>query len=302
MIKYICINLEEKKIIFLNFLKGEKNPKFNVMSLSFNKRLQKICNEKNNHLCIGLDIDPDRFPLGKDKSLEGMETFAKEVIDRTIEFCPVYKPNFAFYERFGALGYALLERIVDYINGNAIVIADAKRGDIGNTSRQYAKAILATMGCDAITISPYMGRDTIESFLDDIEKGIFVLSITSNFGAAEIQNNQNDAKPLYEKIIQIAHELNQGDNIGLVVGATQVDVMEKIRKLSKGLSWLVPGIGSQGGDLKKSVSISNQNGIGVINISRGILYAGNGSMDDIVNSALKYTEQIRQTICNPISC
>jgi len=272
------------------------------MKLSFNKHLQAICNEKNNRLCIGLDIDPDYFSVGRDTSINGMETFAKEVIDGTIEFCPVYKPNFAFYERFGSDGYAMLERIVDYVSGRAIVIADAKRGDISNTSRQYARAILGTMGCDAVTISPYMGRDTISPFLEDIEKGIFVLAMTSNNGADEIQNNQNDAVPLYERIIQIACELNQGDNIGLVVGATQVDVMEKIRNLSEGLSWIVPGVGAQGGDLQKSVFISNQNGLGVINISRGILYAGNGSIDDIIKSAYQYTKQIREIVCNPIAC
>ena len=116
-----------------------------------------------------------------------MEAFGKEVIEGTIDFCPVYKPNFAFFERFGSKGYALLERLVDHINGRAIVIADAKRGDIGNTSRQYAKAILETMGCDAITISPYMGRETIEPFIDNAEKGSFILAVTSNPGASELQ-------------------------------------------------------------------------------------------------------------------
>ena len=272
------------------------------MTLSFNKRLQEICIKKNNRLCIGLDIDPDHFPQGRDTTLDGIEIFAKEVIDGTIDYCPVYKPNFAFYERYGSKGYALLERIVDYVNGRALVIADAKRGDIGNTSRQYARSILETMGCDAITISPYMGRDAIEPFLIDIEKGVFILAITSNKNAAEIQNNPNDTLPLYEKIIQIARKLNKDDNIGIVVGATQIDLMENIRRLSEGLAWLVPGIGAQGGDLQKSVSISNNNGVGIINISRGILYAGNGSLDEIINSAYQYTEQIREIVCNPVSC
>jgi len=272
------------------------------MTLSFNKRLQEICNKKNNRLCIGLDIDPDYFPVGRDTSLKGMETFLREVIDRTINICPVYKPNFAFYERYGSEGYALLERIVDYVNGRALIIADAKRGDIGNTSRQYAISILENMGCDAITISPYMGRDTIEPFLTDTRKGVFVLVMTSNDGASEIQNYENDALPLYERIIHISSELNHGDNIGLVVGATQSDVMEDIRKKSEGMPWLIPGVGSQGGDLQKSVSIGNNNAVGIINISRGILYAGNGCMNDIIKSAQKYTEQIREIVCNPISC
>ena len=272
------------------------------MKLSFNQRLETVCKDKNNYLCIGLDIDPDKFHPGRDTSIDAMEVFGKEVIDGTIDFCPVYKPNFAFFERFGSKGYALLEELVDYISGRAIVIADAKRGDIGNTSRQYARAVLNNMGCDAITISPYMGRDAIEPFLEDTKKGVFILAMTSNDSAVEIQNNQNDNIPLYERIIQIANELNQGDNIGLVVGANQVNVMEKIRMLSEGLSWLVPGVGAQGGNLNESVSISNKNGVGVINISRGILYAGNRSMDDIIKSACKYTEQIREIVCNHIIC
>ena len=140
------------------------------MSISFNKRLIEVCNEKNNRLCIGLDINPDCFPKERGTSIDEVEAFVKDVIDGTISFCPVYKPNFAFYERFGSKGYALLERVVDYIAGRAIVIADAKRGDIGNTSVQYAKSILENMGCDAITISPYMGRDTIEPFMERKDK------------------------------------------------------------------------------------------------------------------------------------
>ena len=272
------------------------------MKLSFNKRLQEICNKKNSHLCIGLDIDPERFPSGRDTSLQGMETFAKEIIDGTIEFCPAYKPNFAFYERFGSEGYALLERIVDYVSDRAIIIADAKRGDIGNTSRQYAKAILNTMGCDAITVSPYLGRDAIEPFIKNEDKGVFILAVTSNPSARELQEHGGTSNPLYKKVIQLAVELNQGDNIGLVVGATQIEVMEDIRKQSKGMPWLIPGIGAQGGDLETALNISHQNGMGIINISRGILYAGNGSMENVIQSAINYTEKIRSIIWNPVNC
>ncbi len=272
------------------------------MPLSFNKRLNKVCHEKNNRLCIGLDIDPDHFPENRGNSIEEMEAFVKDVIDGTISFCPVYKPNFAFYERFGSKGYALLERVVDHIAGRAIVIADAKRGDIGNTSVQYAKSILENMGCDAITISPYMGRDTIEPFMERKDKGVFILAMTSNEGAAEIQNNKNDTFPLYERIIRIACELNRNDNIGLVVGATNIEFMTKIKEMSQGLSWLIPGVGSQGGDLYESVSISNQNGIGIINVSRGILYAGEGRLKDVLKAAENYTEQIREITCNLMTC
>ena len=272
------------------------------MKLSFNKRLQEICNKKNNHLCIGLDIDPERFPSGRDTSLQGMETFAKEIIDGTIELCPAYKPNFAFYERFGSEGYALLERIVDYVSGRAIIIADAKRGDIGNTSNQYARAILNTMGCDALTVSPYMGRDSIEPFIKNPDKGVFILAVTSNPSARELQEHGGTSNPLYKKVIQLAVELNQGDNIGLVVGATQIEVMEDIRKQSKGMPWLIPGVGSQGGDLETALNISHENGMGIINVSRGILYAGNGSMKAVIQAARDYSDKIRGIVCDPVNC
>ena len=272
------------------------------MNLQFNQRLETACREKINSLCIGLDIDPDKFPKGRDTSLQGMETFGKEVIDGTIDFCPVYKPNFAFFERFGSMGYALLERLVDHISGRAIVIADAKRGDIGNTSRQYAQAILDSMGCDAVTISPYMGRDAIEPFIENPAKGVFILAVTSNPGARELQEHGGEEYPLYKKVIQIASELNTADNIGLVVGATQTEVMEDIRKQSEGLPWLIPGVGIQGGDLETALEISHQNGMGIINVSRGILYAGNGSIEDVVKAAEIYTEKIRNIICRPVNC
>jgi len=272
------------------------------MKLSFNKRLQKICKEKNNRLCIGLDIDPNHFPHFRNKTIEAMEAFAKDVIDRTIDFCPVYKPNFAFYERYGSKGYALLERIVNFINNRSLVIADAKRGDIGNTSYQYSKSILDNMGCDAITVSPYMGKDAIEPFIENAEKGIFVLAITSNEGAAELQNNSDDKLPLYKKVINIANELNINDNIGIVVGATQTDVMEEIKNISTGLSWLIPGVGSQGGSLEKSITISNQGNIGIINISRAILYAGRGNLDDIIQSAKNYTTKIQKSLYSLETC
>ena len=182
------------------------------MKLSFNQRLAAVCKRKNNYLCIGLDIDPDKFQIGRDTSIDSMEEFGKEVIDGTIDFCPIYKPNFAFFERFGSKGYALLERLVNHINGRAIVIADAKRGDIGNTSQQYAKAILETMGCDAITISPYLGRDAIVPFITNPDKGVFILAVTSNPSARELQEHGGSSDPLYKRVIQIADELNKGNN------------------------------------------------------------------------------------------
>ena len=272
------------------------------MNLSFNQHLKDTCEEKNNYLCIGLDIDPDKFPQGRALTLDGMETFGKEIIDGTIDFCPVYKPNFAFYERFGSQGYAVLESLVDYIDGRAIVIADAKRGDIGNTSRQYAKSILGTMGCDAITISPYMGRDSIEPFIENARKGVFILAVTSNLSAREIQGHGGKADPVYNKVIKIANELNNADNIGLVVGATQKDIMGNICKLSKGIPWLIPGVGSQGGELDYALNSLQDRGTAIVNISRGILYAGDGSINAAIQAARDYTEKIRSIVCNQVNC
>ena len=272
------------------------------MKLSFNQRLKSACIEKNSRLCIGLDIDPDRFSMERDTSLEGMEAFGKEVIDGTIAWCPVYKPNFAFFERYGSKGYILLEKLVDHINGRAIVIADAKRGDINNTSRQYAKSILDNMGCDAVTISPYMGRDAIEPFLENAEKGVFILSVTSNLSACEIQGNDDDPNPLYQKVIKIAVELNQADNVGIIVGATRVSTMKNIRINSRGIPWLIPGVGFQGGDLENAAIISNQDDMGIISISRGILYAGDGTLNDIINAAEQFNSKIMQTLCTQVNC
>lgn len=266
------------------------------MEISFNERLKQVCREKNNHLCIGLDLDVKKFPEGADRSLRGMETFAKAVVDETINFCPVYKPNFAFFERFGSAGLAVLERLVEHINNRAIIIADAKRGDIGNTSRQYALGILGSMGCDAITVSPYMGRDAVAPFLENPAKGVFVLALTSNKSALEIQGETNDGIPLFIKITRMASEMNSAGNVGLVVGATKPEEMEAIRNESPGLPWLIPGVGAQGGDLETALKLSNQNGLGIINVSRSILYAGDGSMKAVVEAAKNYTEEIRKFI------
>ena len=274
---------------------------FSVMDLSFNQRLKAICREKNNYLCIGLDLDFDIFSNNSIVDLNTMEIFGKEIIDGTIEFCPIYKPNFAFFERYGSKGYAVLENLVNYINGRSVIIADAKRGDIGNTSKQYAYSILESMGCDAITVSPYMGRDSIEPFINNPLKGVFVLAVTSNSGAREIQEHGDKTNPLYHKVIQISKELNINDNIGLVIGATQIDIMTKIREISLGMPWLIPGVGSQGGDMGSALTISHTNGgIGIINVSRGILSSGNGEIYSIINAAKKYTKQIRETICKQI--
>ena len=266
------------------------------MTKSFNNRLASICHERNNYLCLGLDLDPGKLPSEVGNDLKNMESFAKDIIDSTISFCPVYKPNLAFYERFGSKGYAVMERLIDHINGRAITIADGKRGDIGNTTIQYATAIYDTIGFDAITVAPYMGRDSIIPFIQNKSKGAFILCLTSNSSASDLQYSMNGNDKLYEYVAKLSLELNQRDNIGLVVGATNPHQMQALRDISSSLSWLMPGVGVQGGDLTTSVKIGNKTGTGIINISRGILYAGNGSLESIVSSAQDYTKKIRNIL------
>ena len=266
------------------------------MSLSFNNKLKSICEARNNRLCLGLDLNPEKLPSKIGNDLQNMESFAKDIIDATIPFCPVYKPNLAFFERFGSKGYALMERLVDHINGRAMTIADGKRGDIGNSTNQYATAIFDTIGFDAITVAPYMGRDSIHPFIQNEEKGAFVLCLTSNASASDLQFSKKEDDCLYEYVAKLSVELNTQSNIGLVVGATNSTQMESLRNISSGLSWLIPGIGAQGGDLEASISIGNKDGVGIVNVSRGILYAGNGSLDAIVQSAQNYTNKIREIL------
>ena len=261
------------------------------MENSFNNRLLDKCNQTNNRLCIGLDIDPDKLP-SHISDLSSVEDFTKEIIDSTIDFCPVYKPNFAFYERFGSKGFALLENIVAHISDRAITIADAKRGDIGNTSKHYAHSIFNQFGFDSVTISPYMGSDAITPFIEDESKGVFVLCLTSNNSAKDFQFITENNNQLYEIIADKTDSLNKNNNLGLVVGATNKEQMSALREKNS-LPWLIPGIGAQGGELETSIKIGNQNGLGIINVSRSVIYAGDGSVDEIYKSAWDYTKKIR---------
>jgi len=271
-------------------------PKFYAMPTAFNERLVSHCEGKNNRLCIGLDLDQDRIPDDYPRSVEGLEKFGKEVIEATIEFTAVYKLNMAFYERHGWAGYAMMERLVEFIDHRAITIADGKRGDIGNTAKHYAHAIFNTLGFDALTVSPYMGRDAIQPFIEDETHGAFVLGLTSNPGAEDFQLKEHDGIPLYLEVAELASSLNRFNNLGLVVGATKPEQMQSIRAAASGLAWLIPGIGAQGGDLKTSVTVGNQTGPGIINVSRGILYAGDGSLDAVRAAALDFTKQIRDVL------
>ena len=266
----------------------------------FNKKIKTTCQNKNNRLCLGLDIDNTKL---KNSSLNYMKDFIFDIIDSTIHICPIYKINFAFYERHGSKGYAILESIKEKFDKTVITIADAKRGDIGNSSKYYADSIFKHFKFDSITVSPYMGYDSILPFAEYCDKGIFVLCLTSNPGSKDIQNLMVNHSRIYENVIKMCLKLNTNKNVGIVVGATKTADLKLIKQKSSDLIWLMPGVGFQGGSLEKSLSIgeSNDKGLAIINISRGILNAGTdgscyGTIKDISIAAENYTKKIRSLL------
>ncbi len=228
------------------------------MKTNYYNRLEVCCQTKQSHLCIGLDFDLDKMINKNIQDLSSLEGFIKDVIDCTYDICAVYKPNFAFYEKYGPSGMKLLENIVSHIDKRSLVIADAKRGDIGNTSANYAQSIFEYYDFDAITIAPYMGTNSIEPFIYNPEKGVYLLCLTSNPSAIDFQYKLSNGSYLYEDVAKLALSLNENNNLGLVVGATKKEEMKKIREVAPSLNWLVPGIGAQGGSLEESVRISNK--------------------------------------------
>lgn len=234
---------------------------------------------------VGLDPDPARLPSFLDADLPRW-AFNRRIIDATHEHAACYKPNAAFYE--DADGWRALEETVAYAHGKGVpVLLDAKRGDIGNTARQYAKVLDDRpdgLGVDAITVNPYMGRDTLEPYLSRTDKGVFVLCRTSNVGGADFQNLEiGNGKRLYEYVAQRCSEWNDDGDVGLVVGATTPDELEAVRDLVD-LPFLVPGVGAQGGDAEAAVDYGlverDGVGVGLVNSSRGIIFAGERAPDE----------------------
>jgi len=239
-----------------------------VTSTSFNRRLDSDAERLGSLLCVGLDPHPGRF--------EGsMADFCRRVIDDTIDAALAFKPNIAFFEAAGASGLADLQTIIDHIEGERIVILDAKRGDIGSTAVAYARAAFDQLGADAVTASPYLGGDSVRPFLAAPERGAFVLCHTSNPGAADFQELRVDGLPLYLEVARKATEWDEHGNLGLVVGATFPEEMAEVRATAPDLPLLVPGIGAQGGDLEAAVAAGlDARGRGmVVNSSRGIVFA-----------------------------
>ena len=235
--------------------------------------------KKHSFLCVGLDSDWERIPSHLKSKDDPVFEFNKQVVAATQAYTVAYKLNIAFYESLGAKGWDSLEKTLEVIPPEIFVIADAKRGDIGNTSRQYAKTFFERYPFDAITIAPYMGEDSVSPFLEYEDKWVFILALTSNKGAYDFQYLEDQGRPLYEHVIEksLRWAENAPGNLGFVVGATKTEQLGAIREMAKEAFFLVPGVGAQGGDLQGVCELgANELGGLLINSSRGIIFAGEG--------------------------
>lgn len=232
---------------------------------------------KKSLLCIGLDTDIQKIP----KHLLALEDpifeFNKAIIDATHSYAVAYKPNIAFYEAMGLKGYVALQKTIEYLNKNypeIFTIADAKRGDIGNTSTQYAKAFFEEMQFHSITVSPYMGRDSVEPFLEFKNKFTILLALTSNTGAFDFQTIETAQKPVYQEVLETSKTWKNSENLMYVIGATKAEYLQEIRKIVPQSFLLIPGVGAQGGNLQDvcKYGLNAQYGL-LINASRSIIYA-----------------------------
>ena len=275
------------------------------------KELTAAIFSKKSYLCIGLDTDITKIPKHLLSYADPVFEFNRLIIDATKDFCISYKINTAFYEVSGAKGWETLERTVNYIPSTHFKIADAKRGDIGNTSAQYAKAFFETLNFDAITVAPYMGEDSVKPFLEHKDKWTILLGLTSNSGSKDfelqklikeqdileegIHVTRHDVKFLYERVLETSLQWGTTDNLMFVVGATQAEEFINIRKLTPGHFYLVPGVGTQGGSLKE---ISNKALIQdcglIVNISRAVIYASNSEdfADEASIVAQRYSDEM----------
>ena len=241
------------------------------------KQLIQQINQKKSYLCVGLDTDIAKIPPHLLKYKNPVLEFNKQIIDATHDLCVAYKPNIAFYEQYGAKGWETLEKTVNHIPEKIFKIADAKRGDIGNTSNMYAKAFFETMPFDSITVAPYMGEDSVKPFLEFKDKWVIILGLTSNKGAQDFQFLKSNKKPLFQNVIEKCMQYGTADNTMFVIGATKEAYFEEIRKFCPDHFFLVPGVGAQGGDLQKLSQYGMNKDCGLlVNATRSIIYASNG--------------------------
>lgn len=270
------------------------------------QQLTQQIQQKKSFLCIGLDVDVTKIPQHLLELEDPIFEFNKAIIDATHDLCVSYKPNTAFYEAYGLKGWQSLEKTINYINENhpeIFTIADAKRGDIGNTSTMYAKAFLEDLNFDSVTVAPYMGKDSVEPFLAFENKHTILLALTSNEGAFDFQTKTcpetSGGKELYKTVIETSKTWKNSENLMYVVGATKAEYFTEIRKIVPDSFLLVPGVGAQGGSLQEVCKYGINSNVGLlINSSRGIIYASNGVdfAEKARKEALKLQQEMEQIL------
>ncbi len=251
---------------------------------------------KKSFLCVGLDVDLEKIPPHLLQCEDPIFEFNKAIIDATHQYAVAYKPNTAFYEAYGVKGWKSLQKTIDYINEKhpeMFTIADAKRGDIGNTSTMYAKAFFEDLHFDSVTVAPYMGKDSVEPFLAFENKITILLALTSNEGAFDFQTQIIDNQELYKKVLKTSLTWKNSQNLMYVVGATKAEFLKEIRKIVPNHFLLVPGVGAQGGNLDEVCQYGINENIGLlINSSRGIIYASNGN--DFAEKAAQEAKKLQK--------
>lgn len=267
--------------------------------MTTNQLIQQI-KKKKSFLCIGLDVDLNKIPKHLLKEEDPIFAFNKAIINATHHLCVAYKPNTAFYEAYGIKGWQALEKTINYINQKypeIFTIADAKRGDIGNTSTMYAKAFFEDLAFDSVTVAPYMGKDSIEPFLAFEDKHTILLALTSNQGAFDFQTKTVDGKEFYKQVLETSKTWKNAESLMYVVGATKAEYLADIRKIIPDSFLLVPGVGAQGGNLQDVCKYGMNNNVGLlINSSRGIIYAA--SNENFAHAAATKAQELQNEMQN----
>lgn len=268
--------------------------------MTFLEKLRAAVDLRGSLVCVGLDPELSRLPAHLSRTPEGIVRFNRTIVEATADLVCAYKPNLAFYESLGADGHRILVETLAAIPRELITIGDAKRGDIGNTVRHYAAALFEQLGFDAVTASPYLGGDSLEPFFTYADRGVFVVCRTSNPGGSDFQdlgvNDDGVTRPLFEVVARRVREWNRRGNAGLVVGATAPDELVQVRALAPDLPILIPGIGTQAGDLTAAVAAHRAEAPAVISASRSVLYASSGP--DFGAAARRAASELRDSIRN----